>query len=438
MSNIKKMIILLIIILLIIMGITIYIVYQNRGQVVHGVDEQEDTDMYEPEKMLQLVKNRNNFYVIKNCITKYYTYCQTMNASTTSDQAEQQRSAEIVYNLLDEEYRNFKNITKDNVLDVVGILNTSVINVNNMYVSERTYNMSVYIVEGTLREQTSGTISDFKVMVKLDSLNRTFSILLEDYIKDKYADLKVGDYMQINVAESIEDNGNNAYDFNVITDETYVQDLFRKYKEEILYNTTLAYEHLDEEYKNKRFGTLESFQAYAKENIRANVIAKISQYQKSVTDEYTQYICIDQNGNYYIFKESAAMNYGLILDTYTLDLPEVVERYNTLEEKDKILFNIQKIFTAINSGDYSYVYNKLDSAFKANYFKTQNDFEQYIKSNWFEKNEVSYGNYEKNEDVYIYNIVIKDADGIKLGTISKKILLKLTEGTNFVMSFNVE
>ena len=308
-----------------------------------------------------------------------------------------------------------------------------------MYVSQKTENILVYIIEGTLREKVSNKISDFQIMLQLDSQNRTFTVFLEDYIKEKYkSSFKIGDELDINIQNNIERNDNNTYDYISVTEETYVTDLFNKYKEEVIYNSSLAYEHLNEEYKNKRYGTIEKFKEYTKDNIRKNIIAKITKYQKTVTDDYTQYVCIDQNENYYIFRENAVMDYTLILDTYTIDLPEFIQKYNNAEEKEKILLNIQKIFEAINSGDYQYVYNKLDNTFKTNYFGTLEQFEKYIKTNWYNDNKVSYGSYQKNGDVYVYNIQITNGENTSAEKINKKIVMQLKEGTDFVMSFNVK
>lgn len=51
------------------------------------------------------------------------------------------------------------------------------------------------------------------------------------------------------------------------------------------------------------------------------------------------------------------MNFTVILDTYTIDLPEFTEKYTKASDEEKVLLNIQKGFTAINDKDYRYVYN---------------------------------------------------------------------------------
>ena len=129
------------------------------------------------------------------------------------------------------------------------------------------------------------------------------------------------------------------------------------------------------------------------------------------------------------------MNFTVILDTYTIDLPEFTEKYTKASDEEKVLLNIQKCFTAINDKDYRYVYNKLDNTFKANNFKTLADFEKYINANFFEKNKKSASNARKQSEVYLYDIKISNIDGTS--SITKTFVMQLKENTDFVMSFGV-
>ena len=161
---------------------------------------------------------------------------------------------------------------------------------------------------------------------------------------------------------------------------------------------------------------------------------RLNQYSYNDYNDYIQLICVDQNGHYYIFNEEYPMNYIVILDTYTIDLPEFVEQYNSSAEDKKVQFNIQKFFDAINDGDYSYAYSKLDQTYKNNNFPTQTDFENYMKTNFYAQNKLGYTSYEKNGDLYIYKMVITNGENSSQ-TIEKQFVVKLLDGTNFVMSF---
>ena len=449
MKNLKKWIIILTILVIVIIAILIFILFftKSSAKILHGVDEEGSDISYDVDTTLKEVTNRSNYYIVKNAVNKFYTYYYSMNTlegdvyimdedAEESIKEIQLEYAQVIYDMLDNDYKEYAGITtSSDIISKLNPINEVAININKMYVSQRTVDTSIYIVEGTVREKITSNISNFKMMIEVDALNRVFSIFLQDYIDEKYPTISIGEEFNASENVNIEKNSNNVYDYQNITDETYCVDLISKYKEEILYNTELAYEHLDNEYKNKKFTNLEEFQNYAKNNVRKNVLLELNQYQKITSnDGYTLYVCLDQNEKYYIFKENAVMDYGVILDTYTIDLPEFVEQYNSSTDERKVQFNIQKFFDAINDGDYAYAYNKLDQTYRNNNFPTQVDFENYMKTTFYAYNKLGYTSYEKNGDLYIYKMVITNSED-STQTIEKQFVVKLLEGTDFVMSF---
>lgn len=447
MKNLKKWIIILSILIVVIIVILVFILLssKNNAKILHGVDEEGSDISYDIDTTLKEVTVRNNYYVVKNSINKFYTYYYNIynleddiyimdEAAEASIKEVQKEYAQVIYDMLDDDYKQYAGITTDNILDKLTPINEVIVNLNKMYVSQRTVNVSIYIAEGTIREKQTGEISNFKMMVKVDALNRTFSLYLQDYVDEKYPTIKLGEDLNIETGDTINKNDNNVYNYEIISDETYCIDLINKYKEEILYNQQLAYEHLDDEYKTKKFVSFEEFQNYAKNNVRKNVLLELKQYQKIASNDYALYVCVDQNGKYYMFKENAVMDYGLILDTYTIDLPEFTEQYTSATEERKVQFNIQKFFDAINDGDYKYAYSKLDETYKNNNFPTQADFENYMKTNFYSQNKLAYNSYEKNGDLYIYKMIIKNGED-ETQTVEKQFVVKLLEGTDFVMSF---
>lgn len=418
---------------------------ENEEEAYAYTGESEDI---EEVKGLHYLNDVNSYYEVSACVDKFYSYYSDIFSDAESNyymtgkvgqvntEAVQKASAEEVYNMLDPEYIEYKGITNANITEKLDKLENIEVNITDIYVSEKGSNVNVYIVKGVLRDEKTENITNLNVMLKLDLINETFTVYLHDYLKEKYKDLKLGEEIDASVPESIEKNGSNQYSHKVIDEETYVRDLFSKYRTDILYYPEIAYNSLDEEYRKARFGTLEDFKAYAKETVRQSLLMQAEKYNKTQTDDYTQYTCIDGNGNYYIFRETSTMKYTLLLDTYTIDIPEFLEKYNNATEDQKVGYNIQKVFEAINNKDYKYVYNKLDETFKQNNFKTQADFETYMEQNFYERNNVTYENYEQSGDLYIYNITISDANNEERGTISKNIIMQLKEGTDFVMSFN--
>lgn len=429
MKSKKFILILIVLLILLLIAMVILLRCFKVREEKYVADPPIEIPKTEIETNLSKVTNVSNYYVVKSCVDKFYNYY----AMSFEDNS----YSENLYNILDTEYVTFKNITKENILKQLPKINSSVIDIENMYVSEQNDDMYIYIVDGALREKTTSQITNFRIMINIDSSNRTFSVLLDDYIKSKYPKLSLNDKLTVNVTSIPIKGTDNLYEFNNISESTYVSDLFSKYKEEILFNTNFAYENLDEEYRNKRFGSLEEFNKYVKSNVKNNVTMKVSKYSKTVNDGITQYVCLDQNGREYIFKETAVMDYKMILDTYTIDLPEFVEKYNNAQDNQKVLMNIQKVFEAINAGDYKYVYSKLDDTFKQNNYTQLSNFEQYVKNNLYVSNTVGYKDYQKNGVVYVYNIQLTDATGVNSKVIKMKVVMALQQGTDFVLSFSI-
>ena len=233
-----------------------------------------------------------------------------------------------------------------------------------------------------------------------------------------------------------------GYEFQMINVDTatsaslYLEDI----KTDMLYNTEAAYEKLNNEYKQAKFPTLESFQEYVEENRdRINSIT-ISSYQRFAREDEQdgyQLVVIDTNNNYYIFNVTAVMQYDVLLDVYTVDVPMFIEQYNESTDAEKAALNLQKVFSAINNKDYEYVYNKLDSTFRQNNFPTLADFETYAENTFYDNNSVGYTNYQTSGNLHIFELNITDRSNATSSAITKNFIMQLLDGTDFVMSFSV-
>ena len=223
---------------------------------------------------------------------------------------------------------------------------------------------------------------------------------------------------------------------------------------------------LDEEYKNKKFGSFDNFKKYI--NNKADLLNLLNIYnRKSYSDfatsqeyeeyylqfldvgltqyivntytDYTEYICYDQDDNVYIFREKAPNDYTIILDAYTIEIPSVKQKYETSTDQDKVAMNIEKIKQAVNDKDYTYVYNKLDETFKNNNYPTEASFEQKMQSELYARNDFSYTKVESKSNVYVCDVTVTDAS-VKNSTAQKilHVFIQLKDDTDFVLSFNIE
>lgn len=446
MSKIKNIIIILVAILVMtIIALVIVLGIGNSSEENVPIANEVEAPNQEQGKTLTPVENREDYYTVKDSIGKYYSYYSILfNAGSyyaTEDeqiitQAEKD-NAQILYNMLDTEYITEKGITVDNLKSNLTEISQVTPYINNMYIIPETNNIDTYVVEGKIKETIEDAGQDFEVIVKLDTMNKTFSVMPQEYVIEKYGNIVEGQNLDINAEQNIAQNTNNTYTEREITEETYLKDLFAEIRNELLNDYEEAYNHLDEEYKTQKFATLEEFSNFASGKAEEYRTMALAQYQVTEQDGYTQYVLVDQNGKYYIVNETAVMKYNTMLDTYTVDLPQFKERYNSSNDAEKAGLNLQKIVDALNNNDYEYVYNKLDETFKSNNFQTLESFEQYIQDNLYTSANVEFSNYQNSGELHIFDATFTDKNNESSNAITKTFIVKLLEGTDFVMSFNV-
>ena len=446
MSKIKNIIIILVTILVMaIIALVIVLGIGNRNEENIPMGNEVETSKQEQTQGLTPVESREDYYIVKDNIGKYYSYYSILfnarNYYATEDtqiisQAEKD-NAQILYNMLDTEYITAKGITADNLKTNLTEIGQVTAYINNMYVIPETDNIDVYVVSGELKETVNATGTDFELIVKLDKTNKTFSVMPQEYVTELYGNIVEGQSLDINVEQSIAINANNTYTEREITEETYLKDLFAEIRNELLNDYEEAYNHLDEEYRTQKFATLEEFSNFASGKAEEYRTMALAQYQVTEEDGYTQYLLVDQNGKYYIVNETAVMKYTTLLDTYTVDLPQFIERYNTSNNAERAGLNLQKVVDAMNNGDYEYIYNKLDETFRVNNFPALESFEQYIQNNLYTSANVEFSNYKNSGELHIFDATFTDKSNENSNAITKTFIVKLLEGTDFVMSFNV-
>lgn len=449
MTKIKKIIIplgIMLVIAIIALIIILNLINKNNQQTDISEDEGIEAYQKETDTILSQVTNRVDYYTVKTCIGKYYAdYSILFNPeiyyigfSEERVKQEQADNTQAIYDMLDSQYITEKGITIDNLGTNLKKIEVITPYITNMYVNHRTNNMDIYVIDGTIKTDITDAGEKFQIILKLDILNKTFSIMPSEYVEEKYGNILEGQNLDIELTDSIEKNNNNQFVYRTITEEDYMKDLFAELKNELLYDHEKAYNHLNEEYRNKKFATLEKFNNWAtsKEEEYKNMV--LAQYQTVQEDGYTQYVLVDQNGKYYIFNETGVMDYTTMLDTYTVDLPEFIEKYNKSNEADKAGMNLQKIVDAINDRDYTYVYNKLDETFKQNNFKTENDFIAYMQNAFYANNNVEFSNYRASGDLHIFDAAFTDKNNANNQARSKTFIIQLKEGTDYRLSFNVQ
>lgn len=438
-----KMTICIVSIIILILITMIVILLQNKDGVIILDETKSDNKENEPIKnaTIQKVKDREEYYTVKYILDTYFEYVNYIDATaeelemtTLQNQEEMlqnytETGMEGLKNIVDEAYFKEGKTEQELRKNVVKTKNKS-FRVDSLYSQEKTLTKTAYFAYLTLDYQ-----KETKVIIKVDSISNGFSILPEDYINQK-------NYSEKNLNEievtNIEINENNEYEYITVTDKMMAQSYLEDYADRILNDTQKSYEVLEEAYKQKKFPTWQSYQNYITNTEKDYEMLRAKDYYTSQDGENNIYVCKDQYGNSYVFKESAVMEYTVQLDDYTLENKMFEEQYREANNRDRGILNIEKFFSMINIQDYQSAYEVLDANFKQTNFKTEADFENYMKNKVFRYNKVNYQTYnDEISGIYSYNMIVLDATGKSQNQIEFSIVMKLLEGTNFVMSFTI-
>ena len=440
----SKKVLIMLLILLIMIGIIVFALIQleqaNKSKTENDISQVEDIQ----GKSFEEIKDYKTYFSVKEVINNYITYMKQINGDEYVDtsrlnmtkaeiaEAMQEDGLDAIKSILDDDYK--KNVSDNSIIQIQnqykqnGTYDKEVtysLNIDNVYECQLTNNIIITLAEARLNGK------ELNVLVKFDNKNNTYSMFLDDYVS-KYNYNKNMDKKDFNISKN--EIIKNSYNNNIKVDDSEVYVItqyFSDFRMKMLNDTEVAYRELDSDYAQKKFGDYSNFQNYINENKESITYAGINKYQVVENSDNKEYICIDENGKYYIFVESGIGKYTVVLDTYTIDLPEFLTKYNSSNERIKVGMNIQKVFDAINDKDYEFVYNKLDSSFKQNNFKTLSEFKDYAEKNFVGK-QLKYDECQQQGSIYVFNITITDGTN----QTGKNVIMKLLDGTDFVMSFN--
>lgn len=435
MNKKKKSIIFFICILLIIL-IIIFGILLNLKKTNNNNDDIEVSDL---NKELEGKEGLNtydfkinsniykyNYYTIKYCVEIYQNAINELNKNK-------------LFNMLAQEYLNEEKITLENITEKYKNYKKSDIYINEILTTKMSDNISAYIVNAKLIEKNTANVNEDELLIEIDSKNNTFCIYPYEYLLEKgYSKLKDGDILKIQSINEIEKNEYNVFEDQSNRYKTIAVPYFEKLKIDLIYDSEYAYNQLDNDYKINKFNnSFEEFEKYINNNKNKILNMQIKKYARYYYDGYIQYIVVDNNGDYYIFNETSTLNYKIILDAYTIDQPDFIERYDTATDEKKAGYDINKFIQAINNKDYKYAYNCLADSFKQNKFQTQSNFEEYIKKNFYENSILKSATASKQGSYYTCSIVLenKDSEGQMM---QKTFTVNLKDDRKFELSFTVE
>lgn len=436
MKKLKFTIIVVLISIIMLVGTIIIIKKVNNNY--DKVNTIRTNDINIDNLLIEEVKDSQQFYNIRSIILSYISNVNSEN------------SQDVLKQLAPDYIKEF-NINKDNVISKENSIineksyedeNIISIDIEKMYSIDMYNNITCYLVKGKTIDNIEKKENDFKIVIYTDRNNKTYYIFPSRYIdkhqlSENQADVKKYDTK----IQEISNSGVNVYTDIKVNDSKVILDYIAKYKREVIYNIEDSYNLIDETYRNLKFGNLEVYKQYVEEHMLSIQNMSVSQYKKIEEDDDTRYILRYQNNDqYFMIKEKSIMNFKIYLDTYTVDTPEFIKKYNEATDQVKQGMNIEKFLNSLNDKDYKYAYKVLDKTFKQNNFPTQDEFEKYIKKNLFDYNFIKYNNYTTNNGLGVYYVTISNTDNSEDDILTRNltIIMKLKEGTDFVMSFGIE
>lgn len=420
-------------------------VKKNEGTNKEGVEDIfESQDTFESSYVLKDEEQINRYYLVKDISERYlesiYNYNNynghDLNYSMMTEEAlqraiESQKQADnnLLEGIVAEECKTDFSTTDYNYYGGYSL------NINNMYVADISASMKIYLVYGSI----VNTQEEVKLMVVLDNNNSTYEIYPQKYVQqNQLENLRSGDTINFS-KDSVEKNDFNTFKYKNTDSQTVAMDYFNNYKKLLSNNAEALYNVLDEEYREKRFGSLEDFQQYLNSNREELEGANVSSYLVNNYENYTEYVCKDQYENLYIFRATAVMKYSLLLDTYTITTDEFKQQYQNSSNENKVKLNVDKWFDMINNRDYKNAFNYLDETFRTNNLKNDpNTFEAYMREQYPLHYQVLYGEITERNGTYVQSVKLKDITGEDSTEYMLDIIMQLQDDMNFVMSFTMQ
>ena len=437
--------IVIVIVLIVVVILALLMTFKNRPEETVNQNEEEtitfedikDKDISNEDKL-----QNDEVYNVRSCIYNYLSAINRSNARYLNIEGEdgqrrnlsEEEISEYVIPLLSEKYINDNQINGENVFNYVDDIDTNVIyNIVGMkkHVGNDSYQ---YLISGILQDINNNFVKNAYYIVYMDYTNGKFAIepILENI--DRIQEIELEDLtVSGNEYNSIPDSA------VIMDDQNIIKDKLTNFKRLMLVRPDVAFQYLDEDYRNKKFdGNVNNFIDYINSKRDEIETARLEKYQIEDYEDYTQYFAVDQNDNNYIFNETQALEYTVLLDTYTVPLPSFIEEYNDMDLGEKIAVSVQRFFEAINNKDYKYAYSKINETFRNNNFEAEADFENYANS-YFYNTSIDMDTYqEEQEGIYTCNVSIttENEEG-KSNTIEKQFVIKLLENADFELSFEV-
>ncbi len=438
---IKKLIVICLIIIICI--IILIVLLKNNQKVVNqeisekGVEEAQEIDT----EMMIGQEEQERFYTVAECVSNYLDIINSNDQRYIAFDENKEmitigNQNKTIYSILSDKYIKENNITEDNVKEFVLNSDSELIFIplKMSYVqNEQDENLYQYIVYGYIANSYYELQQYINIIVNLDVNNMTFSIEpiegnTEDIEKVKLECQK----------EKIKQNDYNTFLYQSLNDEYIITTYLDYYKKMTIGNPELAYQYLDDEYREKRFGTLDNFKEYVSKNEKDIRLWKATKYLVEYKSDYKEYVCQDKYENVYIFQYTAPMTFKTRLDTYTIPTEKFVDTYKKSDTKKKVMMNIDKWIQMLNNRDYKAAYNVLDENYRNNTFGDVEQFEKVMREKLPSHYKIEYSDFSEENETYLLDVKLTDITKNDSSKINISTVMQLKENLDFVMSFSFQ
>lgn len=408
----------------------------DAGGYINGLDIEDENTVTNGSNKEEEVTDISELKEIEQCIQKYFDMLNTESTINFDRNGNRILTDEqlnnIIIDMLDQNYKTKNNIDSSNLNKYIEKFNKKYMVVSLKMRKLKDSRVEKYLTYGLLVDTDYKETKKFCVYTNIDTLSATFSIEPLDANSNNYDDIKIE-----NDNSEIVANDNNEIEFSKMNSNEIAEEYYMRNKILSLSNPEIAYNYLDEDYKNKKFENYDNYKKYIEDNYDTIKQLGLSKFKTYNDGTYTEYVCIDQNNNYFIIDQESALHYRIFLDSYTVDDSEFKDKYDKGDNQTKGGMNIEKIKMALNAQDYNYVYNKLDSTFKKNNFDTIEKFEDYCKDNFYSSCDFEYVNYEeKGNGIYTFQVQMTSDDEGNNDVKNITFIMQLKDDRDFVMSFN--
>lgn len=294
-----------ILLVLLVFLLIIFFVNKNRLESQDGSDV-VDEPYYSSDPSVQnngivdKISTRSEFFLVKRVIEKYYLL--SLDLFNNPEDANIRKN---FFNLFSSEYIKEYELTENNISEKISNSECNSVRIDDIYVVRSDEAPNMYFVKGLAINIEKQISEEYTVIVMIDVNNSKAAILLEDYVNaHQYNNITIGQEISIISNQLINDNG---YYYENVSENEYVTYMFEEFKNDCIYFPERAYNNLSLETKNNRFPNLDTFKNYISSNMRSIILLKLASYIK-LEDGYK---CMNEEGEYYMFKTEGIMDYSV-------------------------------------------------------------------------------------------------------------------------------